>query len=174
MSIITDTFFGGSEKKAAKAQQKGIEKGIQATQKATAQARQDVGELFPQARQDLLGGFQGAADVFSQFVPQQSDVFQQGNIGAQQAVLAGLPQGINAILGGNIDLSGLQPSQQIQPNFDFLNQQIADPAPAAPIMGPEQNLGLNPETFGGLQRLFGSGSQNPLGGLPFGRFGNIR
>lgn len=130
MSIITDTFFGGAEKDAAKATQQGIERGILATQAATAQARQDLGELFPQARQDLQGGFQGALDVFKSTVPQQSNIFQQGNIGAQQAILAGLPQMQNAILGNQIDLSGLQPSQQFQPDFGFLNQNIM-PEPVA-------------------------------------------
>lgn len=147
MSIIKDTFFGGAEKKAAKAQQQGIERGIEATQAATAQARQDLGELFPQARQDLQQGFQGALDVFGSVVPQQSDIFQQGNIGAQQAILAGLPQMQNAILGGQIDLSALQPSQQFQPDFGFLNQNIM-PAPIEqqeqqPTGGLFQNIGVN-------------------------------
>jgi hypothetical protein len=109
MSVITDTFFGGAEKDAARAQQAGIESGIQATKEATAEAKADINRLFPQAQASATQGFQGAADLFSQAIPAQMDAFQQGNIGAQQAILAGLPQMQNAILGGNVDLSGLQP-----------------------------------------------------------------
>lgn len=135
MSIITDTFFGGAEKDAARAQQAGIEAGIDATTAATAQARKDIGELFPQARQDLQQGFQGALDVFQSVVPQQSDFFQQGNISAQNAILAGLPQQQAAILGGQVDLSALQPSQQFTPDFGFLNQNIM---PAPVVEQPDQ------------------------------------
>lgn len=164
MSIIKDTFFGGAEKKAAKAQQKGIEKGIASTQAATAQARQDLGALFPQARQDLQQGFQGALDVFQSVVPQQSNIFQQGNIGAQQAILAGLPQFQNAILGGQIDYGAFQPSQQFQPDFSFLNQNIAPPQGVAQFgdaptqfngrMGPFQDTGST------LTGAVGSGGLN--------------
>lgn len=124
MSVIKDTFFGGAEKKAAKAQQKGIEAGIEATKEATQQARGDLMNLFPAAQQNIQQGFQGALDVFGQSLPAQTNVFQQGNVGAQQALLSGLPQMQNAILGGQIDLSGLQPFQVQQPDLSFFQQQL--------------------------------------------------
>jgi hypothetical protein len=124
MSIIKDTFFGGAEKDAAKAQQKGIEAGIEATKEATAQARGDIGRLFPQAQASLTQGLQGAIDLFGQTVPQQLSSFQQGNIGAQQAILSGLPQMQNAILGGSVNLGGLQPFQVQGIDTGFLNQEV--------------------------------------------------
>lgn len=145
MSIIKDTFFGGAEKKAAKATQKGIEKGIDTTKASVQQARGDINRLFPQAEQNLTQGFQGALDVFRDTTPQQSDIFQQGNINAQQSLLAGLPQIQNALLGGNVDLSGLQPSQQIQPDFGFLSQFI-NPQPEPEITDPlagQPQFGIN-------------------------------
>ena len=168
MSFITDTFFGGAEKKAAKAQQAGIERGIQATQAATRRAESQALPLFGQAREDIQQGFQGALDVFGNIVPQQSDFFQRGNIGAQQAILAGLPQQQAAILGGQIDLSALQPSQQFQPDFSFLNQNIM-PAPppiqenvAPPDSGLAGGSGLSLNEILGA---FGAGPQNALGGF---------
>ena len=89
-----------------------------------ARARQDLLTLFPQAIQSGQQGFQGAIDVFRDVVPQQSQIFQQGNINAQNTLLAGLPQQQNAILGGNVNLGALQPTNQFQPDFGFLNQQI--------------------------------------------------
>ena len=157
--IITDTFFGGAEKKAAKAQTAAIREGQEITKEATEQARKDVMNLYPQARQDALGGFQGALDVFNQALPQQASLFQQGNVGAQQALLAGLPQIQNAILGGEIDYSGFQPTVMQQPDFSFANQNImpaAQPNPAD-VLSPfsqgaasnAQSLGVNPYFSGG-------------------------
>ena len=138
MSIIKDTFFGGAEKKAAKAQQKGIERGIQATEQAAQQARQDLFKLFPAAQQNVQQGFQGALDVFGQSLPAQTQAFQQGNVGAQQTLLAGLPQMQNALLGGQVDFSQLQP-QQVQVDTGFFQQQLpqaVDPfAPNPSLMG---------------------------------------
>jgi hypothetical protein len=111
-------------KKALSSQEKATATATEATEKATAQARSDVGQLFGQAQQGVSQGFQGAANVFRDVVPQQSTAFQQGNINAQQSILAGLPQIQNALLGGNVNLGALQPSQQINPDFGFLNQFI--------------------------------------------------
>lgn len=130
MTIIKDTFFGGAEKKAAQAQQKGIERGIEATEKATKEAREAAIPLFGQARQDLQQGFQGALDVFGQALPAQTQAFQQGNIGAQQQLLAGLPQFQSAILGGQVDFSQLQPVQVQAPNLGFFQQRLPGTAPA--------------------------------------------
>lgn len=144
MSIIKDTFFGGAEKKAAKAQQKGIEKGIQATQAATRQARGDLMQLFPAAQQNLQQGFQGALDVFGQSIPAQTQALQQGNVGAQQQLLAGLPQIQNALLGGQIDFNQLQPVN-VQPDLGFTQQQLPEfvnpfaPNPANTTVTPAPN-----------------------------------
>jgi len=137
MSIIKDTFFGGAEKKAAKSQQQGIERGIQATERATEQARRDLGQLFPQARQDLQQGFQGALDVFGQSLPAQAQAFQQGNVNAQEALLAGLPQFQNAILGGQVDFSQLQPTQVQTPGLGFFQQTLPQ------VQLQQQNAALN-------------------------------
>ena len=69
------------------------------------QGRQDVLAAFPKAQEARRQGFQGALDVFGQSIPQQLQAFQGGNVGAQQALLGGLPQQQNAILGLPTDLS---------------------------------------------------------------------
>jgi len=168
MSIITDTFFGGAEKKAAKAQTKGIEKGIAATKESTAQARADAIPLFGAAQQNLQQGFQGALDVFGQTIPGQGDVFQQGNLGAQQQLLAGLPQIQNALLGGQVDFSQLQPTQ-INADFGFAQQQLpqfVNPfAPQPQAMGPavpEQNPFFSQFNVNGSTNNLLGGNQNRM------------
>jgi len=150
MSIITDTFFGGAEKKAAKSQQKGIERGIEATQAATAEARAAAIPLFGQARQDLQQGFQGALDVFGESLPAQAQAFQGGNVAAQEQLLAGLPQFQNAILGNQVDFSQLQPVQVQTPDLGFFQQQLPGNAPA----------GLDPAATGPtIPNAFAPGTQ---------------
>jgi hypothetical protein len=124
MSFITDTFFGGAEKKAAKAQEEGLERSQEFVQAGTEQARQDLFKLFPAAQQNVQQGFQGALDVFGQALPAQAQTFQAGNVAAQQQLLSGLPQFQNAILGGNIDFSQLQPTQLQRPDLGFFQQQL--------------------------------------------------
>lgn len=105
------------------------------TRRSADEARGDINRIFPQAQQTARQGFQGALDVFGQSLPAQANIFQEGNIGAQQAILSGLPQIQNALLGGNVDFSQLQPFQaktpirffnQTLPENPFLTQQLAD------------------------------------------------
>ena len=138
MSIIKDTFFGGAEKKAAKAQQKGIEKGIDTTKESTAQAREALFKLFPAAQQNAQQGFQSAIDVFGKTIPQQAQAYQQGNIGAQNTLLAGMPQQQNALFGNQVDYSQFQPVQ-VQTDMGFAQQQLpefVDPYAQQPQKAP--------------------------------------
>ena len=123
MSIIKDTFFGGAEKDAARAQQQSAREAQQIVKEQTGAARRDVLNFFPRSEENLLAGFQGALDVFGQALPAQTQAFQQGNIGAQQQLLAGLPQIQNALFGAPVDFSGLQPTQ-ITPDIGFAQQQL--------------------------------------------------
>lgn len=178
--IIKDTFFGGAEKKAAKQQQAGIEKGLKANEKAIAQAREDIFKLYPAAQQNAQMGFQGAMDIFGQTIPQQGQVFQAGNIGAQEQLLQGLGLSQNALLGGQVDLSQLQPTR-INADFGFAQQQLpqyidpyAPPAPTTPagvpdvgnpdftgpVINPEQHANLLGGQMGSGQMI---GPANLLG-----------
>jgi len=157
--FIEKTFFGGAERDAAKKQVKGIEAGQEFIRQGTQEARQDVRNIFPFAQQALQGGFQGAADIFSQAIPQQANVFQAGNVAAQQQFAQGLPQFQNAILGQPIDFGQFQPVTLQQPDFSFLqNQQFQTQNPFAP---PPEIVGPQPQNA-----LGGIGGQivSPLGG----------
>lgn len=88
-------------------------------------SRRDALPLFDAAEQSTNLGFQGALDIFNQSMPQQFDTFQQGNLGAQQALLSGQQQQQNAILGLPASLSGMQP-QAISFNTDFTQQQLPE------------------------------------------------
>lgn len=174
MSFIKDTFFGGAEKKAAKAQTQAIQQGQAFTREGVEQARQDLFKLFPAAQQNLQQGFQGALDIFGQSLPAQTNVFQQGNVAAQQQLLAGLPQFQNAILGNQVDFSALQSTQLQMPDLGFFQQQLPqfiDPfAPPPPITTQDQNNMTDNPSFQLPPSISGfAGATSPaLGGLPLG------
>lgn len=113
-----------ASKKAAQSSEKGAATAAAETRRATEEARSDLFKLFPAAQQNVQQGFQGALDVFGQSLPAQTNVFQQGNIGAQEQLLAGLPQFQNAILGNQVDFSQLQPTQIQTPDLGFFQQQL--------------------------------------------------
>ena len=107
-----------------------------------AKARQDILPLFGDASENRLLGSQAALDIFGQAVPQQINAFQQGNIGAQQSLLAGLPQIQNAILGMPVDYSALS-AQSIQPDLSMFNQQLPNFNTALPDINPIQEPVVN-------------------------------
>lgn len=120
-----DVSGSAAQERATKAQSRQNEQERALKQKFAEEARADVKALFPVADLNRNLGFQSALDVFGQSVPQQFSAFQEGNVGAQQALLAGLPQIQNAILGLPMDLSGFQP-QSVGFNTDFAQQQLPD------------------------------------------------
>lgn len=156
-------FTGKQSRDSAKKVAQANEKALETQQKSVAQAREDLFKLFPASQQNANIGTQAALDVFGQALPAQTDVFTQGNVGAQQQLLAGLPIAQNAILGGNIDTSSLQPFQIQQPDLGFLQQQVpqfVDPF-AAPPQAQQQNelqavMDSRPPNFGD----FGRGGRN--------------
>lgn len=78
-------------------------------EKSIAQARSDIFKLFPKAQDARTQGLQAGIDLYKQAYPAMMDTFQQGNVGAQNMLLAGLPQANNALTGAApVDLSGLQ------------------------------------------------------------------
>lgn len=112
--------------KASKATKGAAKTAAAETKRSTKEARGDLFKLFPAAQETARQGFQGGLDVFGQSLPAQTDVFTQGNIGAQQAITQGLQQQQNALFGNQVDLSQLQPFQVKQPDLSFFQQQLPD------------------------------------------------
>ena len=157
-AMIASSVIGGvvsnvATNKAGKATDRASQTAADTTREMAAIGRKDVNDNMAIAQQQANQGFQGALDVFGQSNPAQMDVFQQGNLGAQQALIAGLPQIQNAILGGNVDLSGLQPFQIQQPDMSFMQQTL-------PSFTPQDTAGFaqtgNPADMNG-----GLGSYTP-------------
>ena len=99
------------------------------------QAREDLFDLFPSAQSNRELGFQRALDIQGNVIPQQFSAMQQGNIGAQEALLAGLPQMRNAILGRPTHMDQLQP-RSINVDTGFAQQQL--PQFTTPLLGEDK------------------------------------
>lgn len=141
LSSITDTLFGDDGKAAADKQSKENRKSREFLAEQTEKARDEIFPLFGAAEESRRAGSQAALDVLGGALPAQLGAFQGGNVGAQQALLTGLPQVQNAILGLPTDLSGLQP-QQLNIDTSFIPTQL----PGLPT----QQQALRPTTPGGM------------------------
>ena len=119
---------------------------------ATQQARGDLFRLFPASQQNAQQGFQGALDVFNQALPQQAQTLQDGNVAAQNQLLAGMPQFQNAILGSPVDNSQFQATRLQQPNFDFANQQLQSFNPFAVPPQSQANQAMANQNMANQQR----------------------
>jgi hypothetical protein len=131
-AIVGGISARNSTNKSIDASEAAGRKATQQLNQSTAKARDDLFELFPAAQQNAQQGYQGALGVFNQTLPQQSGVFQAGNVAAQNQLLAGMPQFQNAILGAPVDYSQFQATQLQQPDMNFANQQLQSIDPFAP------------------------------------------
>lgn len=95
-------------------------------EKQIAQARSDIFKLFPEAQKSRQQGLDASLSLYNQAYPQMQETFQQGNVQAQQALINGLPQIQNAIMGRAVDMSGLQAVALQQPGgLTMPNSQLA-------------------------------------------------
>lgn len=147
MGSVVKSIFGGTDDSAQKAQTRANAKAAEFVKEQAALARGDILNLFPTADINRTLGFQAALDVIGETTPQQLGAFQQGNVGAQQALLSGLPQIQNAILGRPVDLSGLQPqrfdidtsfAQRQLPQFTGAQEALNIPSQQSPLSGQVQ------------------------------------
>jgi hypothetical protein len=156
MSFVAAAVVGGSvlgavasrnaTNKSINASEAAGERASEQLNQSTAKAREDLFKLFPAAQQNTQQGYQGALDVFNQTLPQQSGVFQAGNVAAQNQLIAGMPQFQNAILGSPVDYSQFQATQLQQPDMNFANQQLQSIDPFA-AQAPQQQFEANRVPF---------------------------
>ena len=125
-ALLSNRSTRRGQDRAASAQTAGQEAAVQAMERATARARGDAIPLFESGTRNALAGFQGALDVFGQSIPQQMQSFQQGNVGAQNALRQGLAQQQNAILGNPFSNAGIQTQQFELPDASQFQQQLPE------------------------------------------------
>lgn len=163
MSIIKDTFFGGAEKDAARAQERALKDSQAFIREGIADATQAVNSAFPLAMDMQNAGFSGALGMLGDTIGAQGDALQQGSMQAQNTIAGALPAMNAAILGNAAaatDTSFLQPKENTAFNSGLFNRSLPDilqsytqqdpvsqqpnvPAPniTQPFIGPIQGFG---------------------------------
>lgn len=117
---VGDTLFGDPNQ-SLNAQQKSNNRSQEFIEEQTGIARDDVNRLYRQSQQPLQQGYQAAIDAMGGTARQQIDTTARGNYYGQEALLAGLPQFQNAILGNPVDNSTMQPKiLHPERNLDWL------------------------------------------------------
>jgi len=154
---VFDFLFGGTDTSALDAQTLSNQRAQELIREQANLARADVLGIFPAAQQAQQQGFQAAANLFGESIPEQARLFSLGNVEAQRAQTQGLAGFREALLGLPQDFSQdflQQGIQQFTPSFGFGAQGI--PIPTAPSI---DSLGLNrgglpeiPSFFTGIPR----------------------
>ena len=159
-AVIGSAVVGGiaSNKAAGKAAD-GSKKGIEATQQAARQARNDSINLFSRGMQSAQSGIGGALNFYQNNATAKVQPFVQGNIAAQQVLGQGATQANNAILGLPVDMSFANNPQSLSADYSGiksaqlpilgasisandpagLNALLADPAASTAPAIPEGN-----------------------------------
>ena len=78
----------------------------------SAKAEQTGETLFGGSEGNILSGNEAAYDLLRRIAPRQIGAFQEGNVGAQQQLIGGLPQIQAALMGQPVDYSVFQPFHQ--------------------------------------------------------------
>jgi len=123
-------------------------------QKQIDQARSDIFKLFPSAQDSRQKGLQAGLDLYKQALPQMLNTYQQGNVGAQKILSAGLPQMNNALLGNKVDYSAFQPTTLQQPTAPTMPN-----AQAQPISGLGLNTSQQPQMDPNIVQLLQQAAQ---------------
>ena len=136
---VVKSVFGGTDRSQMRNQREQNAAAQALIAEKAAEARQDVLAIAPGAEDNRNMGFQAAIDALAQSTPVQSQALQSGSRGAQETLLAGLPQMRNAILGRNVNFAGLQP-RTASPDLSFMNQQLPQFTSITDALGGQNQL----------------------------------
>lgn len=175
---VVDGLFGGTATDAADVESAGYDRAAELYQQGVQEAKDEIFPAFEQASIDRLNRYNQIQQLLGGSFGPQLDVYNQGNMNAQQTIAGAAPQMANAILGGQVDYSGLQP-QGINFNpADYLAGMgdlfAPPPAPTTtpttpPVVTPPLGGGGGPPTGGGGGGpSTGGGFGSGLGGYGYG------
>ena len=178
MGFITDTLFGGAEKKAAQAQANATKESMQITKEGVQEAKNALNEISPLALQMLGGSAQQGIDLLGAATQNQANLAQEGNVKAQEQIANSLPMIQAALMGQPLDFSKMQATKLQLPNMGFLNQKVSPsiniPQQQAPVANSPtqfdrvgQNSGYGNFMGVDIGKLlsgvgFGGSGQNPV------------
>lgn len=102
-------------------------------------ARDEANRLYPEAEEARNQGYQRSMDFLSGAQQPIMNAMQDGNVGAQNVLAGAAPQMQNAILGGPVDYSFMQPQR-----LDFGLQDMLSGVPTLYEEPAQQTGGMGP------------------------------
>lgn len=141
MGGVSDFLFGSDD--PAEQAQKDVKQ-------STAQARQDIFDIFPTSDVNRNLGLQAALDQLQRGTTTQMATQRAGNFAAQEALQGGRKQFQNAILGSPVSQQAFDPTF-ISPNLGFLEAQLPQfQSVTTPQQQQQQQLSQALQVLGGL------------------------
>lgn len=140
-AMLGGTLIGAkTSKDAADKQADGVKKSIASTEALSKQAREDAIKLYSSGMIAGRKANQRVIDFYTQSIPNAIKPLQQGNVLGQKALISGMNQANNALMGLPVDTSGLQ-AQQINADYGFLKNLPAGQDQTSPsqILGEPQS-----------------------------------
>ncbi len=149
---LGEKVFGGTDNSAQKAQVQANAKSQKWIEDMQRLSRGDANYLYPQGDYARNTSINAAMALLGQGMPTQMGMFQEGNVAAQQQLLAGLPQYQNAVLGMPVNNQALSPYSGAMPSSDMYTQQLPNfnmqAAPAADqVWGANTAYAQPPQQF---------------------------
>ena len=121
MSGLVKSIFGGTDRSAQNAQVAANRDNTATFQNLSTQAQDQAKSLYGAADQNRNITLEQILGLLGGTIPQQLSARQQGNVGAQQQLIGGLPMVQAAIMGQPVNMGALQPTR-INYNTDFARQ----------------------------------------------------
>lgn len=141
MGGLVKSIFGGKDSSAQRLQVDANAQDRALFQRNTDTARSEARALTGAGDENRNMSFQQILALLGGTIPQRMAAQQQGNVGAQQQLINGLPMIQAALMGQPMNFGAMQPTQiaystdfarQTLPNFKTSEQALARPAPPEP------------------------------------------
>jgi hypothetical protein len=121
---IGEKIFGGTDNSAQKEQIRANKRAQEFIEQQTGLAIQDIAQLYPMGEQFRNDAYNQAMGLMGASALPQMSYFQQGNVGAQNALIGAMPQYQNALFGNPVDYSQFQPVQFQMPSPSAFQAQL--------------------------------------------------
>lgn len=153
MGGLVKSIFGGTDRSAQTQQIAQNRDNSALFQNLATRATDDATRLYGAADQNRTITLEQILGLLGGTIPQQISARQQGNMGAQQQLIGGLPMIQDAIMGRPVNMGALQPTQ-ISYNTDFARQPVPQFVTSEQALSRPQQAAPQPDLSAMLGGVF--------------------
>ena len=156
MGGLVKSIFGGTDKSAQREQIKANASDRALFEKLANESSANAKTLMGAADTNRNMAYEQVLGLLGGTVPTRLGAFQQGNLGAQKQLIAGMPLLQAALLGMPIDTSVLQPTS-VSYNTDYAKQSLPQFTSSAEALKPPEAPQQQPDLSSILRMAYGGG-----------------